>query len=1442
VYLLIQSSTVQTIITKQLASYLSNQLKVKVSVGKVGITFTGSILLDKLFIEDKHHDTLFYGEEFIIKTKRIDIEKRELIFNFINISSLYSNIKYYKGENDLNIQFLIDYFKTDDTTSQKPWQIEIAQLNISNSKVKYKDEDARLFGDRFDYDDVDVRHVNADIENVKIVGDSIIGMVNNISAYEKSGLLLKRFNGFAYLGPHSLSIPDLEIYANNSEYNFNLKFLYEKYSDYYDFEDKIYMQLDLLESKFIMSDIGCFAPELKGMGNYIDGTGKFFGSISNFKLRDVDFHYGSGSVLKGDFDFKGLPYINETYMHFNVEDLTTIKADLEKFELPESSDNKYVDLPQNIKNLGKIKYKGRLTGFFYDFVSYGNVYTDLGNISTDLWFDSKESEKYYKYKGKLSADNFDIGKFIGDNTSIGLTSFNLDIDGVGKSGKDVNIDFKGKIRDLEFKKYTYKNLVVDANYSTNKLNGNLIITEENIKLNINGLIDFSKKNPHYQFYTELDNVRLNRLNVFGKDKNNILKANIKIDLTGKTIDDILGQVEVSNLYLKEFDDTLKINRLMIISDEELNGKSLKLISDIADININGSFYFKDIYNDVLNYLNQYIRNSEVLTLKDYKPNTENYDFFINLKKANGFFNIFYPSINIADNSFVNGSFNNYQKELNLSFISDSLIYQTTKFDNISMDIESDENRLLCKLNSQKLFIGGKICIEKFVSDIELKDDSINFIFDWKKSINNNNSGDIKGNIVFDDKISIYLQNSKINVSDSIWKINPVTIIIDKKHIFIDDFSIEKNNEKISVYGNISDSISDNLYAGFSNLNLQNLNPITSAEGYELNGRLNGMMELSNLFGNVNIISNVNVKDLVINEHELGDINFVNVWENESKAIKTNISLKNGNVKTLEAEGYYYSEKPDKEKIDLNIKLDKFDIAFFEQYLTSFSSKLEGTAAGNVRLTGSFNKPELNGTLNLRQGRIKIDYLNTEYSFANPIKITKNSFVFDKWIVFDNAGNPADVTGVVSHQNFYNFKYDFKINAKKTMCLNTNFVNNDLYYGEAFASGNAHLKGDEKSIDLKVNARTEKGTRIFVPIDYVEDYSDNNLISFMEKNTQNKNLKEQNNIDLSWITMDMNIDVSNDAEIQIIFDSKIGDIMRGNGTGNLKFEINKEGKFFMYGDYIIENGDYLFTLQNIINKKFRVERGGLIRWKGDPYDADVNLNAIYNLRTTLYDIIPDSTNENIKKRIPVQCILGLNDKLFNPSITFKINLPSSDEYTKTMVSNVISTDEELNKQVFSLLLLNRFTNPNPVNADNFGSGVGTTSSEMLSNQLSNWLSHINSDIDIGVNYRAGNKINSDELELALSKQFFNNRLVIDGNVGVANQKTSNIVGDVNVELKINREGSFRVKAFNKSNNNEILNYTNTGHYTQGVGIFYRREFDNFFDFFRRKKKKIKAQDN
>jgi hypothetical protein len=451
---------------------------------------------------------------------------------------------------------------------------------------------------------------------------------------------------------------------------------------------------------------------------------------------------------------------------------------------------------------------------------------------------------------------------------------------------------------------------------------------------------------------------------------------------------------------------------------------------------------------------------------------------------------------------------------------------------------------------------------------------------------------------------------------------------------------------------------------------------------------------------------------------------------------------------------------------------------------------------------------------------------------------------------------------VFHDNFKNLKYDFDIQFKKMACLNTNVALNKSFYGKAFATGNVGIWGNTDVTNIEVNLKTEKGTQFNIPLSGPAEVGENEFIHFVNKDTLNSDQEEK--VDLSGMNLLFNLEATPEAEIQLIFDEKAGDVIKAKGNGNIKMAIDSRGKFEMYGPYTITDGSYLFTLENFINKKFDIENGSTIKWSGDPYNAIINISANYRQRASLAPFFPvvqasastDATatgssgtvsgststsaitsGQDVNKRYPVECKLYMKEKLLSPEITFGIALPTVDDAIRQTVLGYINNEQELNRQVFSLLILKSFVTPLVLSNSSgvsAGNAVGSNATEMLSNQLSNWLSQLTTNIDVGVNYRPGDALSNEELDLALSTQLFNDKLSIDGNVGLNNSaqtKSSNMIGDLNMDYKITEDGKLRVKGFNRSNDTYLAT-TQGGQFTQGVGFFYREDFETLYELYRR----------
>ncbi len=1440
----------QTYLCKKAASYLSKELKTKVSVGGIDIAFFFDVVLEDLLVEDLHGKVLLKCGRFKVDVKDVHYKEKKINIGILTLSETDINIRKYKSGKDFNFQFIADYFSSTDTTTSagKKWQLSCRSLCIKKSNLIYQDLNKQPVGKIIDFNNIGISDLNITVKNITTAGDTVYADIKDLSFLEKSGFRLDKFNTNLKITGNELSANTLLIKTGRTSLDMDLKFCFNSLDDFNDFINNVRIYSAFRPSIVYLEDIAYFSSDMRGMDDIVKiGEGEVSGRINNLKGKDFSFCFGKDTRFLGSFTFTGLPDIEETFVHFNIKSFIVTDSDIASFCLPSDSTGKNrIPVPKELVKLGKIRIKGFFTGFYNDFVACSDFYTNIGNISTNISLKGSKINEI-EYKGKLTARDLDIER-IAPDSRVKNASFSFNITGKGLSEKSMKAQLSGKVDSIRFNNYNYRNIDISGRLENENVFCDVNINDENIGMKVSGTADFSADMPAFKFYLSVNDAKLDRLNLIDRKSNPELSANIHIDMAGNSIDNISGDVEINNVLYKEGDKKISMQKLSLNTARTGEKTNIELNSDFLECNINGIFSTGSLYSSFSNMFEKYLayKKEPAGKNKTSEPPLQDFSYKITLKDVQPICNIFIPGLKIASRLNITGNYNSYNYRFVLEGKSNYISYNDKLFNSYFIKINSDSRALNINTGCERLFLSDSLWLDNLVLNSVVEDDSIKYNLLWDNNkTKNNNSGNIIGSLSFVQTAPVLnLSQAKVVFNDSAWTAGRNnSIVFDSASIVVNDLYFRTGNQEINISGVISDESFDKLRIRFKNFNVSNIDILTKEQDFDIDGIMNGNVELFDMFSSPNFISNITVKDFTFNESRLGDAVVQSTWDKDKKGLGITAEViytgSIGSNKPVSITGYYYPLNKD-DVFDLDISIDNIKLNPFSDYLSSFGSELKGNAIGKLKLRGSPAEPELTGKLKLFRTGLKIDYLNTTYTFAHEVKVYKDRFEIDSLVLNDMYGNAAICDGEIKHKNFRDFRFNFEFRPKNFLCLNTNEYENSMFYGTAFGSGKVRIYGDVKNITMDIDMKTGKGSQFNIPLNSTEEVSENNFISFIKKDTGSVKGKEADNnrVDLSGITLNFNLEVTPDAEVRIIFDSKVGDIMKGRGKGNIKMDINTDGDLSMFGDYVIEEGEYLLTLQNVINKRFKINKGGTLKWKGDPYDADINIEAVYNVKTSL-DVLINSEQEKTGKRVPVDCIIKMTNRLLNPVIEFAIDFPTLGDFEKEQYMEGVRSD--LNKQVFSLLVLNSFTTP--PRYDNSGKGynfgVGANSSELLSNQLSNWLSQISNDFDIGVNYRPGDEISNKEIEVALSTQLFNDRVIIDGNVGSQtgvskNENTSSIVGDVNIEYKITPEGRFRLKTFNRANNNNLLDNI-TSQYTQGVGVFYRKDFDSFGELFRRKSK-------
>ncbi|MFO8067643.1 MAG: translocation/assembly module TamB domain-containing protein [Bacteroidales bacterium] len=1469
-YFALRSSKVQRYIVNYVVSYVSDEFDTKIELGGVDLNIFLDIIFEDIVLYDQKGKVLLSSNKLVLDMHSISVRNQKITIEKLLFEKTFLNINRAEDEEDFNFTFITDYLAAEpEDTLEFNWKVFCKAFEFKSSGFTFSDKTEEIVIPVINTSELAISNLNLLLSDIDFNNDTIDFHLEKFSFTEFSGLTIDNISAFIRYSPVEIRADSFELQTSGSLLAFDAGLKYDGLQAFDDFINDVNISLKIKPSVIDVSDVAFFYPTLKSVDDIVSIEGVFLGKVSGMRIRDLKLEAGNYTSFSGNLNMSGLPDIYETFINISVKELNSHVADLKMYYEPFTLQNPELIMPDNFDNVGNISFDGSFTGFIDDFVSYGMLTTDVGEVSTDIVIRALDTKKRIAYDGVLDAAGLDLGKLFHNEKDLGLLTFSSNVEGSGVDINNIDVKLTGNVESLGLLGYNYKNIEIFGDLQNRKFNGSILIDDENLGLGFDGMVEYHDSIQHFDFNLNLEKANLTMLNIYQRDSlyHSELSTMVNMKFSFVDFENSVGDIYINNTVYRETinntttENQISINTIALSSDNiDSENSKISVQSDIVDIGIEGNFKFYELGVAFQDFLKGYIPavlGEKVEPGEDEEEIIQYFDFYLEIGQVDEITEVFFPSLQIEPGTRFDGNFSNTANVFNLSGSASSIDIFGNVLKNWELIADTDNGDLGFLLSGEKVLLTDSLWVDNFSMLGNIGSDTLTYIFKWdNKRFKNKTLGNIQGLIAFEasDKFDLKFQPSYFIVNDSLWRISEDNYIkIDSSDIQVNDFIVSKGSEFISIDGSVSEKSGRRLELSFNDFEIYNLDVLLKGKKIDFDGQISGSVSLTDFYGSMGVAANVDIKDFGFNNEYLGDLLLSSKWDAEKDGFFVNGEIvyygNVGSVKPVIISGYIYPEaENEKDNFDLDVKVLNLRMSMFGRYMESFASSVRGLATGNLRLEGPLTAPEIIGDVQLQRTRLRIDYLNVPYSFADSLKVRPHSFEFTDISIYDSIGNYGKATGIIKHNSFRDFELDITIKPEKMVLLNTTPASDEMFYGRAFATGIAHIHGPANDIMFNISARTNRGTQLFLPVNYAGEIKENQFITFVTKDTVATATPQTTYKPPPGISMNFDLDVTPDAEVQIIFDSQIGDIIRGRGTGNIKMEINPQGEFLMFGDYTIQEGDYLFTLQNLINKRFRIEQGGTIRWAGDPFDANIDLKALYRLRASLYDIMMDIDSSDVyRRRVPVDVVLEIGETLFNPSIVFDINLPASDETTREAVERQITTEQEMNRQVFSLLVLNRFLPPTAMQYNTaLGYGVGTTSSELLSNQLSNWLSQISSEVDIGFNYRPGDEITDQEFEMALSTQLFDDRVIIDGNLGVAgdrnasSQRTSNIIGDVNVEVKVTPEGKFRVKAFNRSNTTDVLNQN--GAYTQGIGIFYRKEFDSLKELFSNNKIEKKVPDN
>ena len=1368
-------------ILSNISSKITSTLNSNVEISNIDFKYNGEIIVNNLNILDHKNDTLISIEEIrtsILNSTNILTSKTKL--NSLNLSGGLIKLNKYKEDSLTNFQIFLNKIKSDSDRPSNNLELNLKNLIIDDFSISLYNEsniinklnDFKLSASNLS---IDENSTSVDINQINFIDNYNLNVTkgNTEILFDKSGLYV---NNILLETPNSIVNADVEVLDFNAS-----SFL------------KNTLKIKLSNSTISTNDVNLYYDTLIN-DEFIEFSSFLEGSLADSFIGDLDFKFGSSSNAKIEFELKDV--LNNIKFNTTIESFYTSYKDLTKF--PDISN---YNIPKFLDSTKYISLTGECNYFNNTLVNKYRVITDFGELNIDINlmnFLSKSLES--KLFGTVKFKDFVFSTSELFNTDV-KTSADFIIDGTVLSNQTLDSSLNGVVSDLTVGDKVFKNILINGRTNNNVFTGNIYSKNQDLNFDFNGLVDYSESLKKLNFTVDIENYKI------GIGKN--FKGGLVINLQGISAEDLTGSIMFTDSYYNNYDKNYFFENIKVYTLFESDERVIKIDSE----SING--FVKGDIDNLRNRLKESIlfnlyNNNALISSKSNVKTVFKFDIDDDL------ISILYPDLNFGKNTVISGVIDDNINNFKLDVLSSNIKLNQYVADSVYLSIDNSlkSNNFSFKANNI-VFAGNNL------QQIQLNKSSYKVLSNVEMKVLTKENDTLHSDInyfVENDILNFGKNNSQFISNNNSWNISLDSLTnydIKNKILNINKLSLLSGNEKVDIALNYNTNSFNSIKLLFDNVKIENL-PLNT---YNFSGVLDGDFLYEKNSDNE---SNLYFKNLTLDKYILGNLD-LNVNHNQ-KEFKFKSFLKNNSKVRLTTFGSFIYDGID-QKLDLIAKFDNLSINSLNIFGKNNINNIRGDITGLIEIKNVLNTPEYTGDIYFNNSGLYVPYTEVDYTFDNKSKVSliNNQFIFSDIFFSDTKFNSRGVlNGIISHRNFKNWLLDLNIDSERLLVLNTKDVDNPVYYGTAFVSGDISIAGPGESLKFMANVSSEKGTIFNIPLNDTKDFTENiSYIKFANKRTNNITDNSIFN-KINGIELDFDLNLNRNAEIEILIDRSSGSTIKGYGDGNLIMEINNKGKFNMFGEFTVDNGKYNFVYAGLLKKEFELKKGGTLSWSGDPKKALINLNTSYSKIEANPSILLDSP---INLRIPVNVNVNLYGELLNPIPDFELEFPNVDSSINNELQYRLNDKESNQFQALSLLATGTFQNDINFNQQALFGNLAESAASIINNILFDE----NDKLKFGLNYQIGENNpdfeSNDELGVTMTTKLSDD-ILINGKIGVpiGGVTESVIAGDFEIELKLNEDRTLTMKIFNRENT--IRNLGEQIGYTQGVGISYKVEFNSF----------------
>lgn len=1424
IILLLQSSSVQTYITKKASNFLEEHYSITADIKRVNIAFPDVVKLEDILIYDHNSDTLAFLSTIDIDLKSPTRIAEKLEITSANIEGGFFKIITYPGDSINSFTHLLNKFASEDTTtSSGVFGIELENLHIANTTLLLVDSGSQT---TFSTKNLEINNfvfsdslLSVDLLNSDLNIENIVEANNITGNYKIIDNRIMEVNDFYLKSGKSEIATSARVEFPSTDMN------WEDYKTKYTLDLKK-LEYDTKDVHFDM--INEFIPGHVSMNANVSGTAK---SLKINKLETNVNH--SFANLSGRVKYPFIPRKTNFKLNFNTLD---VDAKTALFYIPDN------DTKKTLKPIFPLHYEGLYKGNFVYNESKGYFNTPIGNVDTDVQLLLENNGKSAIYFADLIIDEFQLNTML-NNDDLGKTSMAIKIEGEGFDWNELAVKINADIKHFEYNQYDYKDVDIMGHIQKDVYKGALSILDSNVAIDFEGLVDLRKSNETLNFKANIDHIDFQALKF--TDSTMFLSSQLNVNLDNINVDEADGHMRLNDVYFQNENGNFNIDYIELITiQKQENSRELEILSDIFEVKAKGDFKLLTFPDLVQKQIQPYLDYNQ----PDRIYANQSIDLEADLKNTLEITKTFIPGLKIANGTklSIKKDYSGFPK---IKITSPYVVHADLAYKDFELNLQEIDQKLNAQIHLSEIdFRTEAFTLKSINLNNNLLNNTLESQLDWISVFDSTNySGQVSINTKVDTNFStesVISESSNLYMADSLWHVSAHNLLTFKDGNFsIFDFELKSNDQAILVNSVFGDDSLSNVKVDFTDFDLNNLNPYLLKQNTEIQGKINGAVSAKHLTSNIELESLITIDSTVLNKLYLGDITAYSYHDYDIDEAGFNIDIiKNKTHKLLTAD-LHYNINEGLKSYQLDATLDKFRIDYIDPYINEWVKDLKGKFNGKI----SMNANTLNSTLKLERITFRIPAIGekTIYNIDGRPTFTVD---YDKLHIDEfklnatqlgqgkrgkgsgikNFGQ-AKLSGNILHDKFSNFLYDLNINFDDFICLSTDYDSETIFFGDAFVSGNLEMTGANASPIIKIDASTSKGTKLTLAYSDQSEIGEESFIQFKKPKVDTV-VKENIFIEEAIVEDDLEIDLNLKVNPSSIMTFKIDEsVLTGQGSGDLNLKFNSNLDFDLYGNYVVEKADYMFAFTTglVEAKKFDIEKGGKVIWNGDPMKGRMEIKAQYNSN------LP-SLDKTITSKKVVHSIINLEGELLQPKVNFAIEIPDATDDESIELNNLTNSEEKLAKQFLSILIMNSFYIEEDGITQNLNNQLVTSTAGLLTSQLNKWLNDTQNefdDIGVRINPGTGGDLNSQEVELYLSKNFLDDRLRLNGNVGTPiGANTTGVKGNFELEYDIKKDGKLKLSVFNRSGESAEKEIQ----YTQGLGLFYRIEYDKIFDLFRKKK--------